>query len=233
MSTSIPFEGLMQRIGYRFNQPALLRQAMTHRSYGLPNNERLEFVGDSILNYTVARMLFDQFPALSEGALSRLRANLVNQSTLAEIATQLELGGVLKLGEGELKSGGSQRPSILADAVEALFAAVCFDRDFAAAEQVVRKVYQPRIAAIDPTRHAKDAKTRLQEILQAHKYALPCYRIESMNGDPHDQVFHVLCELSDVGVQTQGQGTSRRLAEQRAAEAALECLSMHPLPRKR
>ena len=156
------FRRLSQALDYFFRQPELLRQALTHRSFGTPNNERFEFIGDSILNYTVARMLFDRFPKLSEGELSRLRANLVNQNTLAELATELKLGDYLYLGEGELKSGGYNRPSILADALEATFAAISFDADFMAAEQVVRRLYTERVAAIDPTKHAKDAKTRLQ-----------------------------------------------------------------------
>nr|WP_203525783.1 ribonuclease III [Crenobacter caeni] len=211
-------------IGYRFTEPAWLRQALTHRSFGTPNNERLEFIGDSILNYTVARMLYDRFPALSEGELSRLRANLVNQQTLSEIAVVLKLGDELYLGEGELKSGGFNRPSILADALEATFAAVSFDADFSTAEAVVRRLYDARVAAIDPTRHAKDAKTRLQEALQARRYPLPRYRIVSQSGEAHEQHFIVACELGDLGIDTTGEGSSRRGAEQQAAEAALERL---------
>lgn len=215
------FRRLSDAIGHRFTEPAWLRQALTHRSFGTPNNERLEFIGDSILNYTVARMLYDRFPALSEGELSRLRANLVNQQTLSEIAVVLKLGDELYLGEGELKSGGFNRPSILADALEATFAAVSFDADFAAAEAVVRRLYDARVAAIDPTRHAKDAKTRLQEALQARRYPLPRYRIVSQSGEAHEQHFIVACELGDLGIDTTGEGSSRRGAEQQAAEAAL------------
>ncbi|NDV13946.1 ribonuclease III [Crenobacter caeni] len=218
------FRRLSDAIGYRFTEPAWLRQALTHRSFGTPNNERLEFIGDSILNYTVARMLYDRFPALSEGELSRLRANLVNQQTLSEIAVVLKLGDELYLGEGELKSGGFNRPSILADALEATFAAVSFDADFSTAEAVVRRLYDARVAAIDPTRHAKDAKTRLQEALQARRYPLPRYRIVSQSGEAHEQHFIVACELGDLGIDTTGEGSSRRGAEQQAAEAALERL---------
>ncbi|MBI3146057.1 MAG: ribonuclease III [Pseudogulbenkiania sp.] len=222
--TEVKFGRLSAALGYRFSRPELLRQAMTHRSFGTPNNERFEFIGDSILNYTVARMLFDRFPRLSEGELSRLRANLVNQSTLAEIAQSLCLGDYLYLGEGELKSGGFNRPSILADALEATFAAVSFDTDFAAAESVVRRLYETRVGAIDPTKHAKDAKTRLQEALQARKLALPKYRILSQSGEAHEQWFKVECDLGELAVIVTGEGGSRRAAEQQSAEAALEHL---------
>lgn len=215
------FRRLSQALDYFFRQPELLRQALTHRSFGTPNNERFEFIGDSILNYTVARMLFDRFPKLSEGELSRLRANLVNQNTLAELATELKLGDYLYLGEGELKSGGYNRPSILADALEATFAAISFDADFMAAEQVVRRLYTERVAAIDPTKHAKDAKTRLQEALQARRYTLPRYSILSQSGEAHEQSFHVQCDLAELDIITTGEGNSRRGAEQQAADAAL------------
>lgn len=221
------FARLCAALHYTFVSPALLRQAMTHRSFGVPNNERFEFIGDSILNYTVARMLYDRFPQLTEGELSRLRANLVNQNTLAEIAHELNLGDCLFLGEGELKSGGFNRPSILADALEATFAAVSFDVDFAAAEQVVRGLYLARINAIDPTKHAKDAKTRLQEMLQANKLPLPKYRILEQSGEAHEQWFRVACELDGLPIATEGEGGSRRTAEQQAAEAALERLEQH------
>ncbi|MGR2662308.1 MULTISPECIES: ribonuclease III [Chromobacterium] len=225
MSQVIPtdnrFRRLCQALDYAFQKPELLRQALTHRSYGAGNNERFEFVGDSILNYTVARMLFDQFPKLTEGELSRLRANLVNQNTLAEIAHELKLGDYLYLGEGELKSGGFNRPSILADALEATFAAVSFDSDFLRAEQVVRRLYAERVSSIDTTRQAKDAKTRLQEALQARKLALPKYRILLQSGEAHEQWFRVECDLGELAIGSTGEGGSRRAAEQQAAEAAL------------
>jgi ribonuclease-3 len=218
---------LCEALNYQFVQPQLLRQAMTHRSFGTPNNERFEFIGDSILNYTVARMLYDRFPSLTEGELSRLRANLVNQSTLAELAHDLKLGDYLFLGEGELKSGGFNRPSILADALEATFAAVSFDTNFEAAENVVRGLYAARVAAIDPTKHAKDAKTRLQEALQAQKQPLPRYRIMEQSGEAHEQWFRVGCDLGDLKIESSGEGGSRRAAEQLAAEAALALLEQH------
>lgn len=221
------FRRLCTALDYSFSRFELLRQAVTHRSFGAPNNERFEFVGDSILNYTVARMLFDHFPKLSEGELSRLRANLVNQSTLAEIAQQLKLGDYLYLGEGELKSGGFNRPSILADAVEAIFAAISFDTDFMAAERVVRRLYQERVVAIDPSKHAKDAKTRLQEALQARRLSLPRYSILSQSGEAHEQSFRVQCDLAELGIITTGDGISRRGAEQQAADAALLLLEQH------
>lgn len=221
------FRRLCTALDYSFGRPELLRQAVTHRSFGTPNNERFEFVGDSILNYTVAKMLFDHFPKLSEGELSRLRANLVNQTTLAEIAQELKLGDYLFLGEGELKSGGFNRPSILADAVEAIFAAISFDADFMAAEKVVRSLYRERIAAIDPSKHAKDAKTRLQEALQARRLSLPRYSILSQSGEAHEQSFCVQCDLAELGIITTGDGISRRGAEQQAADAALILLELH------
>jgi len=219
------FQRLQTALDYSFGQPDLLRQALTHRSFGSPNNERFEFVGDSILNYTVARMLYDAFPKLTEGELSRLRANLVNQNTLAEIAQQLKLGDDLLLGEGELKSGGFNRPSILADALEATFAAVSFDADFAEAERVVRRLFAERIATIDLTKQAKDAKTRLQEALQARHFALPKYRILAQTGEAHEQWFKVECDLGELAIETSGEGGSRRAAEQQAAEVALERLA--------
>ncbi|GGY06366.1 ribonuclease III [Paludibacterium paludis] len=224
------FRRLLAALDHEFARPELLRQALTHRSFGTPNNERFEFIGDSILNYTVARMLFDRFPALTEGELSRLRANLVNQGTLAEIAHELAIGDFLFLGEGELKSGGFNRPSILADAVEATFAAISFDADFLEAERVVRRLYASRVESIDPKSHAKDAKTRLQEALQARKLPLPRYRILSQNGEAHEQWFVVACDLGDIMIETHGEGGSRRAAEQQAAEKALAELEQKALP---
>ena len=174
---------IQRQIGHQFSDEALLRQALTHRSHAGLNNERLEFVGDSILNYTVARMLYDAFPKLPEGKLSRLRANLVNQNTLAALAGEMQLGEALYLGAGEMKSGGSSRPSILADALEALFAAVCLDAGFAAAEAVVRRLFAERVRGVDLDTQAKDAKSRLQEALQARRMPLPKYRSEQQTGE--------------------------------------------------
>lgn len=215
---------LQRAVDYRFRRPELLQQALTHRSFAAKNNERFEFVGDAILNYTVAKMLFDAFPKLSEGELSRLRANLVNQDTLAQIAQELAIGDALFLGQGELKSGGFNRPSILADAMEALFAAVSFDTDFARAEKLVRALFAERIRHLDFTNQGKDAKTLLQEALQGLRLPLPKYRIVSQSGESHDQTFEIECDLGELGFQCRAQGSSRRAAEQTTAEEALQFL---------
>lgn len=215
---------LQKRLGYQFAQKAFLLQALTHRSYSAQNNERFEFIGDSILNYSVAKMLFDVFPKLSEGELSRLRSSLVKQDTLAEIAQELELGNLLFLGEGELKSGGFRRPSILSDAVEAILAAISLDSDFLQAEQTVRHLFANRVKSIDVNRQGKDSKTVLQETLQAHKFALPKYLILEQKGDAHEQIFVVACDLGELGFISQGEGTSRRQAEQQAAQKSLDYL---------
>ena len=215
---------IQRQIGHQFSDEALLRQALTHRSHAGLNNERLEFVGDSILNYTVARMLYDAFPKLPEGKLSRLRANLVNQNTLAALAGEMQLGEALYLGAGEMKSGGSSRPSILADAVEALFAAVCLDAGFATAEAVVRRLFAERVRGVDLDTQAKDAKSRLQEALQARRLPLPKYRIEKQTGEGSEAWFEVSCDLGELGHITRAEAASRRAAEQLCAAAALEWL---------
>ncbi len=207
-------------LGYAFRNPELLMQALTHRSYGAPNNERLEFLGDSVLNCSVAQALYDAFPGLPEGSLSRLRANLVRQETLAEIAIKLKLGDVLRLGEGELKSGGFRRPSILADALESILGAVFLDGGFDAAQAVVRGMFAPLIAAIDPKASGKDPKTELQEILQARRMPLPEYRLVGTQGEAHDQDFIVDCVMGNPKMTTRGQGKNRRAAEQEAARQA-------------
>lgn len=231
-------EEAMRRIqmafDYQFTRPELLRQALTHRSFSAKNNERFEFVGDSILNYTVAKMLFTAFPQLSEGELSRLRANLVNQDTLAAIAVDIHVGDALLLGAGELKSGGFRRPSIVADAMEAMFAAVSFDADFSAAEQVVRHLFAERIRHIDPHDSGKDAKTRLQEALQARHLPLPKYRIVEQVREAQEQQFVVQCDLGELGYQTESAGHSRREAEQATAKVALAWFNEHyPLHKER
>lgn len=220
-----PYTELMKQLDYSFSNLKLLNEALTHRSFGMPNNERLEFIGDSILNYVVARLLFEQFPNEPEGTLSRLRANLVNQHHLASLAQALNLGCFLKLGEGELRSGGQNRPSILADALEAIFAAICLDKDFSEAERVIAHLFLPKITSQSINERTKDAKTRLQEWLQGRKFALPEYQVVACLGEAHAQYFHVRCHLPALNVTSEGQGTSRRRAEQAAAEAALECLS--------
>ncbi|MDP2057973.1 MAG: ribonuclease III [Thiobacillus sp.] len=215
---------LQQALGYTFVRPELLTQALTHRSYGAVNNERLEFLGDSVLNCSVARALYDAFPDLPEGSLSRLRANLVRQETLAEIAVTLKLGDSLRLGEGELKSGGFRRPSILADALESLFGAVFLDAGFDGAQRVVRGLFDPLVAQIDPKASGKDPKTELQELLQSRHLPLPDYRLIDTQGEAHDQSFIVECVLVKPVLSTRGAGKSRRAAEQEAARQACATL---------
>ncbi|WP_255990021.1 ribonuclease III [Chitinolyticbacter albus] len=214
----------MQVLGYVFSDTRLARQALTHRSHSSTHNERLEFVGDSVLNAVVARALFLAFPQLTEGELSRLRASLVCQEALAEVANELQLGDYLSLGEGELKSGGHRRPSILADALEAVFGAVWFDGGFDAAQGVVERLFSPRIAAIDPERALKDAKTALQEWLQARRVALPQYLLLRQEGDSPNQSFEVACKVEPLAIETRATGASRRVAEQAAAAEALGTL---------
>jgi ribonuclease-3 len=216
------YAALCKQLGHQFLQPQLLRRALTHRSYSASHNERLEFLGDSVLNCVVARYLYETFPELAEGDLSRLRSNLVNQQTLAILAQQLELGELLSLGEGERKSAGARRPSILADALEALFGAVMLDAGFPAAEKVVLGLYVPFIAKTDLQTLGKDAKTLLQEYLQGSKLALPQYNVQQIKGEAHSQTFVVSCEIPKLNVKTQGEGTSRRIAEQIAAEKAYQ-----------
>lgn len=211
---------LCSRIGYEFVQQQLLQRALTHRSCGQANNERLEFLGDSVLNCAIARYLYDHYPDLPEGDLSRLRSNLVNQQTLCTLAQQLNLGELLLLGEGERKSGGGRRPSILADALEALFGAVFLDSGFDAAQKVVLTLYVPFIAQTDIQTLGKDAKTLLQEYLQGRRLALPKYSVASVEGEAHAQLFKVECEIAQLQLTTCGEGNSRRAAEQAAAETA-------------
>lgn len=213
---------LSKRLGHQFAQPQLLQRALTHRSYSAAHNERLEFLGDSVLNCAIARHLYDTYPELPEGELSRLRSNLVNQQTLAALAQQLDLGEQLLLGEGERKSAGFRRPSILADALEAIFGAVLLDAGFAAAESMVLGLYVPFIAQIDLKTLGKDPKTLLQEYLQGRKLALPQYGVQEIRGEAHAQTFIVSCEIPQLGLSTQGEGASRRIAEQIAAERAYQ-----------
>lgn len=212
---------IQKQLGYEFKNIALLRQALTHRSYHAKHNERFEFVGDSILNYTVAKMLFEAFPKLTEGELSRLRASLVNEGVLAEIALEMNVGDGLYLGTGELKSGGFRRPSILADAMEAMFAAVSFDADFNEAEKVVRHLFAERVRRADLQTQGKDAKTSLQEALQARRFELPKYRIEEQVVNANENTFLVACDLGELGFICKARGSSRKGAEQEAAKEAL------------
>ena len=206
--------------GYRFRQPDLLRQALTHRSFGAPHNERLEFVGDAVLNCVVGTSLYERFPALPEGDLSRMRAGLVNKDTLAQVARQLGLGSDILLGEGELKSGGAQRASILADALEALFGAVFLDGGFAAARDVIITCYADVLRDAHPAAIGKDPKTRLQEWLQARRRPVPEYVVTATRGEAHEQQFTVECRIPGMAIVAAGEGASRRVAEQIAAEVA-------------
>ncbi len=219
---SIAISKLTERLGYQFKTPALLVQALTHRSFAANNNERLEFLGDSALNFIVAHQLFQRFSKLPEGDLSRLRAQLVKESTLSEIALSLELGDALKLGEGELKSAGWRRPSILADALEAIIGAVYLDGGFASVESLILNLYQDKLAQIDPKLIDKDPKSQLQEYLQGKKIDLPDYKVVSINGEAHAQIFKIECVIEKCAISTLGEGTSRRIAEQQAAQLALE-----------
>lgn len=220
-------QSLLRALGHRFGEPALFEQALTHRSFGVPNNERLEFIGDGVLNCVVARVLYCRFPALDEGAMSRLRAALVKQDTLHRIAERLDLGRHLRLGEGELRSGGHRRPSILADATEALFGAVFLDAGFDAAAAMIERLYADEFAAIDPARAGKDPKTALQEWLQARRMKLPAYEMVATRGEAHAQEFDIACRLLDLDITTLGTGPSRRAAEQQAARAALDRIASH------
>lgn len=214
-----------RKLGHQFSDPSLLRTALTHRSYGTPNNERLEFLGDGILDFVIADLLYQRFQELPEGDLSRLRANLVKQDTLHRLALTVEVGQYLRLGEGELKSGGAQRPSILADALEAVFGAIYLDAGFAAAQQAIAALYRPLVDELKPGHSQKDAKTRLQEWLQGRKKSLPRYQLIATSGAAHEQSFSVACEIESPALRTLGEGNSRRIAEQAAAEKALKELN--------
>ena len=215
---------LQKRLGYTFKDVALLQQALTHRSHSSLHNERLEFLGDSILNCVVASLLFDRYTKIDEGDLSRVRANLVKQQSLYEIAQRLELSQFLRLGEGELKSGGFRRPSILADTLEALFGAIFLDSGFDAARDVIRALYIPILDNVDPRTLGKDAKTLLQEFLQGKKIALPQYNVVATHGAAHNQEFEVECLVPKLDIHVFGTGGSRRAGEQAAAKLALEAV---------
>jgi len=212
--------GLVRLIGHDFKNESLLTQALTHRSHSGKNNERLEFLGDGALNFIIANQLYLRFPKLAEGDLSRLRAHLVKEPTLSEIAQNLNIGDSLRLGEGELKSGGWRRPSVLADAVEAIIGAVFLDAGFAAAEALVVRLYSKLLEQIDPKSIGKDPKSLLQEYLQGRKVDVPEYQVLATEGEAHCQTFRVQCDIPKLKITTQGEGTSRRAAEQQAAESA-------------
>lgn len=219
-------EDLPATLGYRFAERTLLEQALTHRSFGQQHNERVEFVGDSVLNCVIATLLYQRFPELPEGQLSRLRANLVNRETLHELAVELDLGRKLRLGEGESRSGGASRPSILADALEAIFGAVYLDGGFEAAREVIARLYAEPMSRLATGEQSKDPKTRLQEFLQGRRLPLPSYGVASITGEAHAQNFEVRCDLPDLGISSTGCGRNRRSAEQEAALAALAQIAL-------
>ena len=223
---------LERRLGHTFSNADLARQALTHRSYGTPHNERLEFLGDALLNCSVATLLYERFPKLPEGDLSRLRAALVNQRSLAEVALELGLGERLRLGEGELKSGGFRRPSILADAVEALLGAVFLDAGFDATKGAVGRLLAEKLETAANQPVDKDPKTALQEHLQGRGLALPRYSVQKTEGEAHEQTFIVECRVDDLGISASGTGPSRRTAEQAAAESVLAQLEKAPRRKK-
>ncbi len=218
---STELQALQDRLQHSFKDPALLQRAVTHRSFSADHNERLEFLGDSVLSLAVSTMLFRRLRDLPEGDLSRMRANLVKQDSLHRIATRLKLSDVLRLGEGESKSGGKLRPSILADAVEALIGAVYLDAGFEVARDMVHRFFDGVDLSPEKQAAAKDAKTALQEWLQGRKMKLPQYRVVSTAGAAHKQTFDVLCEIAELGLSEHGSGGSRRAAEQSAATKLL------------
>ena len=215
-------EILEKNLEYVFVNKALCSEALTHRSYGSPNNERLEFLGDSVLNLVIARSLFAKYPNLAEGDLTRIRSSLVNREGLAAVAADLSIGDFLKLGTGEMKTGGSARPSILSDAVEAIFGAIYLDAGFDVVERVINGAYQPYLDAVNPDAAYKDAKTRLQEYLQGKKLDLPEYAVLDILGEDHNQEFIVSCVIHSLNITVEGKGRSRRVAEQNAALNALD-----------
>jgi ribonuclease-3 len=218
---------LAARLGYAPQDRELFVVALTHRSADGPNNERLEFLGDSVLNLLLSERLYREFPTASEGDLSRLRARLVSEEPLAEVATQMQLGELLFLGSGELKTGGFRRQSILADAFEALCGALFIDGGLEAVRERVGPMFEARIAALPEPSTLKDAKTRLQEHLQANGNPLPVYAVKRTSGEPHAQIFLVSCAVPHVSIETEGVGPSRRRAEQVAAQAALQALGLN------
>lgn len=218
-----------RRLGYTFRDPALLEAALTHRSAGSENYERLEFLGDSVLNFVVAVLAFQSFPKASEGDLSRYRAALVSSQSLADMATGLQLGDQLRLGGGELKSGGFRRGSILADSLEAVFGAVYLDGGLEAARKVVEQLVVERLANLPAARELKDPKTRLQEDLQSRAIGLPKYAVEDVSGEPHAQWFVASCEVPALQLRERGEGSSRRKAEQEAAQRVLSVMQARGL----
>lgn len=221
---------LQQRLGYRYAQPELLRRALTHRSWGAEHNERLEFLGDAVLSLAVSSLLYERHGASDEGDLTRVRAHLVREDSLHRVALALELPEVLRMSEGELRGGGAQRPSLLADAVEAVIGAVFLDGGFAAAQALVQRLFGEVIQATEAESWSKDAKTELQEWLQARRVAVPAYRITATRGQAHAQTFEVECQVAALGLSERGEGKSRRNAEQEAARRLLDVLKAGDQP---
>jgi ribonuclease-3 len=220
------YNRLYQALAYRFNREELINTALTHRSAGYPNNERLEFLGDALLSGIMAQALFERFPEAREGELTRLRSTLVKQETLVQVAQYLELGKYLQLGAGELKTGGGRRASILADAMEAIIGAIYLDGGNKICQTVVLQLWEEHLNNLSPKRIGKDPKTRLQEYLQSQQQPLPIYRVLTIDGAPHDQHFEVECIVPGLSKPTYGSGDSRRNAEQSAAAIALSYLNV-------
>ena len=223
-------QALQQRIGYQFAQPQLLLRSLTHRSWGAEHNERLEFLGDAVLSLAISSLLFERFSGSDEGDLTRVRAHLVREDSLHRAALQLGLPEVLRLSEGEMRGGGAQRPSILADAVEAVIGAVFVDGGYAPAQAVVQRLFGDVIQATEADSWTKDAKTELQEWLQARRIAVPLYRITATRGQAHAQTFEVECAVPALALAERGEGRSRRIAEQEAARRLLDALKASDRP---
>lgn len=217
---------LQEQLGYVFEDKTLLETALTHRSYGSRHNERLEFLGDAVLDCVVALLLYERYAGLDEGVLSRMRASLVRQEALFEVAQEIAVSPFLRMGEGELKAGGFNRPSILADAMEALFGAIFLEAGFPVVQAVISRLFLPFMDRIDPKTFGKDAKTQLQEYLQGHHMALPEYHVIATHGAAHDQKFDVECLVPKLDIRVSGSGSSRRGAEQAAASQALELIRL-------
>ena len=224
MSKKLSFSKLEQQLDYKFQNDSLLKEALTHRSASSKNNERQEFLGDSILNFVIAADLFLRYPELSEGDLSRIRASLVNKDGLYTISRQLKLGDYLILGSGELKSGGYRRNSILADTVEAILGAVFLDSGFESCRKLILRLYDELLENIPAPESLKDPKTKLQELLQSRKFGLPEYTVIEVIGKSHNQQFKILCEIKELQLTSEGKATSRRKAEQQAAEKIFSLL---------
>lgn len=222
---AINYNGLFQALDYQFEDMALLEQALTHRSASKKHNERLEFLGDAVLGLCIAQKVYEKFPKQPEGKLTRMRSNLVKGDTLASIARELELGPLIHLGSGEMKSGGHRRDSILADAVESLLGAIYLESGLDATANTILKLFQSRIEQLDPNVQIKDNKTQLQEYLQSRQHPLPIYEVINTSGKDHAQIFEVRCTVEALSLSQSASGRSRRIAEQKAAKSILEKLN--------